>query len=91
MALEAARRKYKPYACIERSYSLDKKKMFKTLGGTLIDQIDGLSAFESIQEWIADNEEIRPVYLNQFNNSANLEAHKKGTAAEIVEQLDLYD
>jgi len=90
MALEARYRGYKPYACIVRTYSDEKKKMFSSLGGTLIPQIEGLTAVETIQEWIADNENIKPVYLNQFLNDANLRAHQGQTGVEIANQIRLY-
>lgn len=87
LALEALSRGYRAYACIEKSYSLEKKKTFQALGGTLIPQREKCSAFESIQEWIGENQDLHPIYLNQFQNNANLMAHRDGTGAEIAEQI----
>ncbi len=86
MAIEAKYRGYRAFACIERSYSEEKRALFRALGGTTIPQLDKLTAFESIQEWLADTDES-PIYLNQFNNTSNMNAHKYRTGGECLYQI----
>lgn len=81
---------YKVVLALPSNASIERQKILKAYGAELIltDPHEGTDgAQKTVKEMVARNPE-RYFYADQYNNSANWQAHYRGTATEIIEQTE---
>lgn len=89
LAFICAARSYKLILTMPDSMSVERRKLLSTLGAELIltPGEDGMNgAIKEAEEFVKKNK--NSIILQQFENEANSEIHKKTTALEIIEDTD---
>jgi cysteine synthase len=89
LAFVAAVKGYKLVLTMPETMSIERRKILKALGAELVlvkpeEGIGMTGAIKKAQELSVKNKWFQP---QQFNNPANVEVHKRTTAAEILEQV----
>jgi len=88
IAMVGAMKGYKVKLVMPKTTSPDKIKMITAFGGGIIlieNDRFGKIAIEKIKERVEDHENL--VFLNQYENKMNPQAHYTKTAEEIIEQM----
>lgn len=88
IAMIGAMKGYKVKLVMPKTTSPDKIKMITAFGGGIIlieNDKFGKIAIEKIKERVKENENL--VFLNQYENKMNPQAHYVKTAEEIIEQM----
>lgn len=89
LALCGVRKGYRVIIVMPENMSDERKKIIKALGAELILTPPALSIGGSVEEALRIASSIPNCFVpQQFQNPANSDAHYKGTAVELFEQLD---
>jgi S-sulfo-L-cysteine synthase (O-acetyl-L-serine-dependent) len=90
LAMVCAVRRHAVELCMPDKVSLERKRIARAFGATLVltDPLDGTDGAIREAQRRAAAEPERYVYVDQYANPANPLAHELGTAAEIWRQMD---
>ena len=89
LALVGRRAGYRVVLVVPESFSVEKQRLMRALGGEVVTTptADGMRGAKARARSIAEATE-GAVYVDQFSNAANPEAHATTTGPEIWQQMD---
>lgn len=92
LALAGAVLGYKVLLVVPDNYSAEKQRILRAYGAEVVISHSSEGSNSHIElVWNLLVENPAYVFLNQFSNTANVDAHRKGTALEILKDMDRLD